>query len=328
VTFHAPSGQALTIPAFYDGDGIWRVRFNPGEAGAWTFQVQTRPADTSLMQRGEFTVTERAADGFLKATPGDAFGFRFESGKPLFIVGDTTYNLFGAAHCDLPVDAFMERRAAQGFNLLRVRVPVSPFHPPDGYSHWQTKRTWAWGGSEQSPRFDRFNLDYFATVDRVVQKAEDLGLGLEMIMEAWGFEFPFNSRHIFLPEWEELWMRYLIARYDAYNCVYFWTPLNEYEFYPNGDWHYKSVADRWAIRIARWIKATAPHGHVLSIHNGPRLPAFAQRFAADPEAIDAVMYQEWGSNDRERGWLAAGIEEMIAKSFAGWTRSIVFAEYA
>ena len=24
----------------------------------------------------------------------------------------------------------------QGFNLLRVRVPVSPFHPPDGYSHW------------------------------------------------------------------------------------------------------------------------------------------------------------------------------------------------
>jgi hypothetical protein len=119
VTFHAPSGQALTIPAFYDGDGIWRVRFNPGEPGQWTFQAHTRPADASLMRRGEFTVTERAADGFLKATPGDAFGFRFESGKPLFIVGDTTYNLFGAAHCDLPVDAFMERRAAQGFNLLR-----------------------------------------------------------------------------------------------------------------------------------------------------------------------------------------------------------------
>ncbi|MBI1298028.1 DUF4038 domain-containing protein [bacterium] len=328
VTFHAPSGQALTIPAFYAGDGIWRVRFNPGETGQWTFQAHTRPADASLMRRGEFTVSERQTDGFLMATPGDAFGFRFESGKPLFIVGDTTYNLFGAAHCDLPVDAFMERRAAQGFNLLRVRVPVSPFHPPEGYSHWQTKRTWAWGGSEQAPRFDRFNLDYFATVDRVVQKAEDLELGLEMIMEAWGFEFPFNSRQIFLPEWEELWMRYLIARYDAYNCLYFWTPLNEYEYYPNGDWHYKSVSDRWAIRIARWIKATAPHGHVIAMHNGPRLPAFAKRFAADPEAVDAVMFQEWGSNDRERGWLAAGIEETIAEAFAGWTRSIVFAEYA
>ena len=56
-------------------------------------------------------------------------------------------------------------------------------------------------------------------------------------MEGWGFEFPFNHRTWFTAEWEELWLRYLIARYDAYNCVWFWTPLNEYEYYPNGDWH-------------------------------------------------------------------------------------------
>ena len=85
--------------------------------------------------------------------------------------------------------------------------------------------------------FDRFNLDYFATVDRVVQLCEDLDIGIEMIMEGWGFEFPFNHRALFTAEWEELWMRYLIARYDAYNCLYFWTPLNEYEYYPNGDLH-------------------------------------------------------------------------------------------
>lgn len=60
-------------------------------------------------------------------------------------------------------------------------------------------------------------------------------LGLEMIMEAWGFEFPFNSRNIFVAEWQELWLRYLIARYDVFNCVYFWTPMNEYEYYPDGN---------------------------------------------------------------------------------------------
>jgi hypothetical protein len=326
--FTAPSGQSVTVPAFYDGENTWRVRFNPGEAGRWRYRTLSRPTNRDLDNSGEFEVTERAADGFLKSTPGQAFGFHYESGKPLFIVGDTTYNLFGIAHCGGDVESFMDRRSAQGFNLLRVRVPVSPFHPPDGYSDWQTCRTWAWGGSEQAPRFDRFNLDYFATVDRVVQHAESLGLGLEMIMEAWGFEFPFNSRQIFLPEWEELWMRYLIARYDAYNSVYFWTPLNEYEYYPNGDWHHKPVADRWAMRIARWIKGVAPHGHILAMHNGPRIPPFAGRFAADPDAVDTIMYQEWGSNDRERGWLAAGIEEMIERSFAGWKGSVVFAEYA
>jgi hypothetical protein len=87
------------------------------------------------------------------------------------------------------------------------------------------------------------------------------------------------------------------------------------------------VADRWAIRIARWIRAAAPHGHVVAIHNGPREPAFARRFAADPEAIDTIMFQEWGTRGEADGWLAAGIEEQIDRSLAGWWGTAVFAEY-
>jgi hypothetical protein len=183
------------------------------------------------------------------------------------------------------------------------------------------------GGSEQEPMFDRFNLDYFATVDRVVQLCEDLAIGIEMIMEGWGFEFPFNHRALFTAEWEELWMRYLIARYDAYNCLYAWTPLNEYEYYPAGIFVHKPVADRWAMRIARWIKATAPHGHVVAMHNGPRMPPFAERFRADPEAVDAIFYQDWGTRDEAQGWLAAGIEEQIDAALAGWRGAAVFAEW-
>jgi len=82
------------------------------------------------------------------------------------------------AYCGVDVESFLKRRADQGFSLLRVRLPVSPFHPPEGYSTWQTRRTWRWGGSEQAPGFDRFNLEYFHTVDRVVRQAEQLGLGL------------------------------------------------------------------------------------------------------------------------------------------------------
>ena len=159
------------------------------------------------------------------------------------------------------------------------------------------------------------------------QKAEELGLGLELIMEGWGFEFPFNSRQIFLPEWEELWLRYLIARYDASPATWFWTPLNEYEYYPNGDFNYQPIADRWLLRIARWIKQHAPHGHPVAAHNGPRLPPFVQRFATDPTAIDLILFQEWGSRSENDGWLAAGIEEMIDASLAGWQGSAVFAEW-
>ncbi|MGC9348167.1 MAG: DUF5060 domain-containing protein [Anaerolineae bacterium] len=330
--FTAPSGRQVAIPGFYDGDGVWRVRFNPGEVGRWSYEICSRPADPELTAEGSFEVTPRETRGFLQCTPGDAWGFRFESGEAAFLLGDTTYNLFGMAHAAEPsaqgdVEEFLRRRAKQGFGLLRVRLQVSPFHGPRGYSAWQKSRTWPWGGSEQAPQLDRFNLDYFQTVDRVMRLVEDLGLGLEMIMEAWGFEFPFNNRAVFVPEWEDLWLRYLIARYDAFRAVYVWTLLNEYEYYPDGDWRYSRLADRWALRRARWVKDLAQHGHVVAVHNGPTMPPFAERLKRDPGAVDAVMFQTWGSMGDDDAWLAAGIETQIERSLDGWSGSAIFAEW-
>lgn len=328
VAFTAPSGRVVTMPAFYDGAGTWRVRFSPGEVGAWRYTVTARPGDPELDGAGgAFNVAGAETPGFIKATPDVGWGFTTEAGEPVFLMGDTTYNLFGAAHCGLDVEGFLRRRASQGFNLFRVRCQVSPYHPPEAYSDWQTRRTWPWGGSEQSPRFDRFNLDYFRTVDRVVRAAAELGVGFEMIMEAWGFEYPFNDRGVFVTEWEQLWLRYLAARYDAFRSVVVWTLMNEYEFYPDGDWRYNPLADRWAMRTARWLKSIAPHGHPVAVHNGPRVPPFAERFVADPGAIDAVMYQTWGATGPDDGWLAAGIEDEIRTSFAGWTSSGLFSEW-
>lgn len=327
-TFTTPSDKAITIPGFYDGDGTWRVRFNPNEVGTWQFQIRATPANPDLELSATLTVTPNNTRGFLKATPGQAWGFQYESGEPVFVFGDTTYNLFGAAHCGLDVPSFLERRANQGFNLLRVRLQVSPFHGPEGYSQWQTRRTWPWGGSEQSPQLDRFNLEWFQTVDDVVRLTEKLGIGLEMIMQAWASEFPFHNRNIFTAEWEQHWVQYLIARYDAYNCTYIWTLMNEYEHYPTGNvCRHSTVADQWALRMARWVKSIAAHGHIIAIHNGPQMPPFAQRFATDPDAIDAVMYQEWGAIEEDYAWLTPNIENKIRDSFVGWPGSYVLSEY-
>lgn len=225
------------------------------------------------------------------------------------------------------MDSFILSRSEQGFNLLRVRVPVSRFHPPDAISDWQTKSTWPWGGSEQLPLFDRFNLEYFRSVDQVVLSAQRHGIGLEMIVEGWGFEFPFNTRTVFTPEWELLWMRYLIARYDAFTSTYFWTPLNEYEYYPNGDWNYKETSDLWQMRMARYIRSGASHGHCVAVHNGPTLPPFSQRFARDPDVMDTVMFQSWGTTGEHDGWLAAGLDSSIAESLDGWNNSAIMAEW-
>jgi len=109
-------------------------------------------------------------------------------------------------------------------------------------------------------------------------------------------------------------VRYLIARYDAFRSAYFWTLMNEYEYYPDGNWHHNPVADRWAMRVGCWVKQVAQHGHVVSVHNGPNDPPFARRFVADPEAVDAIMFQTWGTTAERDAWLAAGIEDRIKAS--------------
>lgn len=333
-TFTDPVGAESAIEAFHDGDATWRVRFNPGVPGRWSWRLDAVPPDPDLDRQGEFEVTPADGRGFLRSTPGEGWGFAHESGEPVFILGDTVYHLFGMAHDSedgaREVRAFMERRASQGFNLLRVRLPVSSFHPPDGYNTWQTGRLWPWGGSEQSPRFDQFNLPYFRTVDRVLRWAGELGLWIEMIMEGWGSEFPFNSRYIFVAEWEELWLRYLVARFDAFGSVALWTLHNEYEYYPNGDWRYPAtgaVCDRWAMRIGHLVRRIAPHGHIIAIHNGPVLPSFGKRFASDPRVIDTVMFQTWGTTGEDDGWLAAGIDEQIPASLGDWPGSAILSEY-
>ncbi|MDH5439191.1 MAG: DUF4038 domain-containing protein [Candidatus Bathyarchaeota archaeon] len=327
--FASPSGKEYLVPCFCDGEHRWKVRFSPNEIGVWSYETSTNVADRSLESVDRFEVTEpdEPVRGFLKTCPGRYWGLQYESGEPCFILGDTMYNLFGVAYCGLDVESVLRRRAQQGLNLIRARLQVSPYHPPEGYSEWQTRPTWPWGGSPQKPQFDRFNLEYFQVVDRVMRLAEDLGIGFEMIMEAWGFEYPFNQRGVFIPEYEELWMRYLVARYDAFSSIYVWTLMNEYEYYPNGDWHYNPEADLWAVRTGRFVKRIAPHGHPVAIHNGPREPSFARRFKRAPGVIDLIMFQTWGTTGEKDSWLAAGIEDSIASSLKDWKGAFILAEY-
>ncbi len=42
----------ITVPGFYDGNGIYRIRFSPGTEGEWSYQTESN-ADTAFRQKGE-----------------------------------------------------------------------------------------------------------------------------------------------------------------------------------------------------------------------------------------------------------------------------------
>jgi Domain of unknown function (DUF5060)/Protein of unknown function (DUF4038)/Putative collagen-binding domain of a collagenase len=324
--FVGPGGTRFTVPGFYDGDGVWRVRFSPGEPGRWSYCMVATPADPELAREGSFEVAPRQVPGFLRSTPGQAWGFHYESGEPALLIGDTVYNLVAETYLGNDIRPYLSRRAGQGYNLVRMSLAVQPFCPPNAYAHWYDRRIWAWGGSEWSPQFDRFNLGYFRALDETVRLVDEAGLGIEMILETPGGASPFGRRDLFTAESEELWIRYLVARYDAYTSVYFWNLANEYEYLTN-EYRHNQAADRWALRVAHLVKRFASHGHPVAVHSGPVLPPFAYRFRADPDVIDTVLYQDWGTVGPDDAWLAAGIEDGINAALAGWKGSAVFAEY-
>jgi Protein of unknown function (DUF4038)/Domain of unknown function (DUF5060) len=286
------------LHCFYDGtdengEHVWKARWRPVKAGEWNCKITTFPVIEDL--NIEFNIhiheDEIHEKGSLRAYPKEKWGLRFDNGEPFFLLGDTMYNLFGAAHCRVDVERVLRHRKAQGINYIRARMQVSPFHP-QRENNWQVKNCWPWGGSAQLPDFKQLNVEYFRAVDKVVSLMTDLGMGLEMIFEAWLLEFPFNDRGKFLPEYEELWFKYIISRYTAYPSVYVWCPANEYEFYP-GEVKYHTEADRWMKRLAAMIRQYDPYCHPIGVHNWEQKLSLSERFEHIDEIDIYLVQTDW-----------------------------------
>jgi hypothetical protein len=328
----SPVGEEKIVQGFYDGENTWKIRFTPTVEGIWTYKTYSLLANKDFDTEGELIVEEslEAEKGFLRAVPGKGWGLEFDNGEAVMVIGDTMYNIYGVAHGGSDIVNTLKRRKEQGFNMIRVRVPVSNFHPTFPVSTWQKRPTWLWGGSAECPEYGSFNLEYFKTVDEVMLLLEELGMGAEVILEAWLFERPFNDRNNFIPEYEELYIKYVTARLSAYKSVYMWTTANEYNLYPKLDPNMNYVSERYAKRLARIIREADIHGHPIAVHvtqSEKMEPSFKERFRHITD-VDILLLQTWGARDEDSNWdLAKGIDEDIETHCTGSNKVNILAEY-
>ena len=179
--FTAPSGRSCVVDGFHDGGRTVARTIRGDRAGRWSWRVASEPRDDGLAGEGAVDVTtDGASRGFLRATPGRAFGFAWSDGSPTFLLGDTMYNLPAYAHSGFDPVPLLERRLAQGMDWIRIRAHCSATHRrPHRHSDWMGADVWPWGGIAQDPDFEVFNLRWFATLDRVVVEAQRRGIALE-----------------------------------------------------------------------------------------------------------------------------------------------------
>ena len=96
VTFSARFTQgnvSKEVAGFYDGDGTYRVRFMPEQAGQWRYETKSNRAELDG-KSGELSVAGPGPKNHGPVRVANTFHFAYADGTPFTQIGTTCY-----AHC-------------------------------------------------------------------------------------------------------------------------------------------------------------------------------------------------------------------------------------
>ncbi len=250
--FVSAGTNAVVVGGFYDGGGIYRVRFMPDRQGAWQYTTISSATELDGIT-GEFTVTPPSAGNHGPVCVAHTYHFAYADGTPYRPIGTTSYNW--AQMADTLENETLRTLAESPFN--KIRMCVFPKHEPGN-----TNELSLYPFEGLPPKdwdFTRFNPEFFRHLERRIGDLRDRGIEADLILfdpydkGRWGFDrMPAES--------DDRYIRYIVARIAAYRNIW-WSLSNEYDFNKN-----KTEAD-WN-RLFQAVQAGDPYGHLRSIHNG------------------------------------------------------------
>jgi len=244
----ASGGQNVRVLGFYDGDGVYKIRFSPETEGQW--QWRTTSNTKALDGRaGRFIVRPATGNnhGPVRVTP-DGYHFAYVDGTPFRQIGTTAYAW--AQQSDAQCALTLQTLKTAPFNKIRMCVyanvkaePIEPFvYTGAGPKDWDPAR---------------FNPAFFRRFEDRVAKLQALGIEADIILH-----HPYDKTHGYAEMAradDELYLRYMIARLGAYRNVW-WSMANEFDLVKA-----KSPAD-WD-HIGQFVADNDPHQRLRSIHN-------------------------------------------------------------
>lgn len=260
--------ERVTVDGFYDGNGIYKVRFMPSFEGKYTLTV-TGSAIDGLSYTGEFLVTEPGKDNHGPVRVVNTYHFAYEDGTPYYSIGTTCY--VWDLQSDERIAQTLETLKHSAFN--KIRFCIFPKHydynlgEPRSYpyegtpmdSRVLTKENFLeyMGNTEGNHwNFFRFNPTHFQHIEKCILALQNLGIEADLILmhpyDRWGFSQ-------MSPQEDALYWKYVIARFSACRNVW-WSLANEYDLFPH-----KTVKD-WE-GYAKIICEKDAYHHLRSIHN-------------------------------------------------------------
>jgi hypothetical protein len=242
--------RAVEVDGFYDGDGVYKIRFMPDVQGSWEYQ--TKSNNTALDgRRGAFEATPPSKGNHGPVVVRNTYHFGYADGTPYYPVGTTCY---AWAHQGDKLEAqTLDTLRKSAFNKMRMCVfPKHYAFNANEPQYYPFERD-AQGKND----FTRFNPKFFPHFESLVKSLQDLGIEADLILlhpyDRWGYK---NMP----PEADERYLRYPVARLAAFRNVW-WSLANEWDFMKE-----KTLAD-WD-RFFRIVQESDPYQRLRSIHNG------------------------------------------------------------
>lgn len=233
--------SSQSVKGFYDGNGTYKVRFLPREAGVYSWKV------TGVVKaEGQEECTASTQHGMVHT---QGCHFVYENGDSYIPFGTTVYALI---HQDDALEKeTLQTLQTSPFNKIRFCVfPKSYEFNENGPREFAFCKD-----AEGNWDVDHSNYKFWNHLEEVISQLQEMDIESDLILfhpyDRWGFSK-------LAPEQNETYLRYLVRRLSAFPGIW-WSMANEY------DLCFAKSKEEW-YKIEEIIKEEDVYGHLLSNH--------------------------------------------------------------
>jgi hypothetical protein len=279
-------GNSWVVPAYWAGEGEWRLRFSPPAEGHYKTTSLCSDETNPDLHGVQHELAARAYAGerlLVRRGPvrisGNGPRFEHADGTPFFWLGDTWW-MAVTERLKWPEDfqALTEDRRRRGFSVVQLVIgflsDMAPYDPRGKNE----------GGYPWTPGFQRINPRFFDAADLKIRWLVREGL-VPCILGGWGYVGLQMEEARIKRHW-----RYLVARYAAYPVVWALAGETMMPWYFSEDRESDSERQReiWS-QVARYVRDIDPYGRPMTTHPRGRGRGLAE--VASPELLDFEMVQ-------------------------------------
>ncbi len=235
--------KTCRVKGFYGGNGVYKVRWLPEEAGTWQVRVE------GLFREERELFVEPADDVHHGIVRAEGTHLVHADGTWFYSFGTTVYAL---AHQEKKlVQETLESLGRSPFNKVRMCVFPKHYHyNQNDPEHYALQKEGDWWDT------DHPDFVFWEEFEQILRQLEEMGIQVDLILfhpyDRWG-----HSR--MSREQDLTYLDYLIRRLAAFPNLW-WSMANEYDLFA-----VKELEDWFAIE--EFIAREDPYRHLLSNHN-------------------------------------------------------------